>query len=103
MTQIADPADRLTGEFVDALRARYGRHENSWPIVVPDDEYALIYGRVCDVACQVVWPEQYGVTPDDEMMNTSKPARAFALIVMAAVGIRNETDLAFEAAAEPEP
>ena len=89
MTDIdmTDPASRLTPEFVTRLERRY---EQAKPIIVPDKEHIEIYARFCDVACQVMWPDQYGVSPDDNWMSTSDPARAFARIAMAAAGIRSD-------------
>ena len=85
-TDMTDPASRLTPEFVTRLERRY---EQAKPIIVPDEEHIEIYARLCDVACQVMWPDQYGISPDDKWMSSSAPARAFAWIAMAAAGIRS--------------
>jgi hypothetical protein len=92
-TQITDPADRLgwardgSGrEFVEAIEKRYG----TAPITIPD--FAERYTNVCDLIVQLLWPERYGVRPDDPFMNTSDPAREIARLFFRAAGLEPEAE-----------
>jgi hypothetical protein len=82
MTLITDPADRLDdGAFAAALEKRY--ESVAWRVPA----FAERYANVCDLACQLLWPEKYGTDPADDYQHTSDPARAIARLFFTAAGI----------------
>lgn len=84
--QILDPAERLTPEFLAALRGRYVSDLRALP--TPDtDDFDERYGDLCDLVIQLLWPETYGVDPGDPLRHTSAPARAIASLIMDVAGI----------------
>jgi len=85
-TFVIDPADRLTPEFLAALRDRYA---GAAPPLVLDsgDGAAERYAAVCDLVVQLLWPEAYGTGPGDPAMHTSDPARVIASLFFAAAGL----------------
>lgn len=87
---IPDPADRLTGEFLDALDDRYAGQTE--PIVIPFEDYAVRFGNLCDLAVQLLWPEAYGTDPTDPAQHTSDPARQVARAIMHATGIFHDQE-----------
>lgn len=88
---ITDPADRLEdGEFVGALEKRYERLDGIDPIGTDEADFAARFGNVCDLVVQLLWPDSYGVSPDDPLMHTSTPARQITRLIFLAAGIELE-------------
>jgi hypothetical protein len=87
--QIADPADRLSKEFIEALDERLCNLADAKEVQVGD--FDSRYAAVCDLVVQLLWPEHYGTGPDDPNMHTSAPARQIARLFFIAAGI--EPDL----------
>lgn len=85
---IADPADRLNDpEFVAALEKRYGAQ---FDILLPVPDFAERYSSVCDLVCQLLWPEKYGTGPGDPISHTSDPARTIARLIFAAAALEDD-------------
>jgi hypothetical protein len=85
-TLITDPADRLDDAAFDAALEK--RYSDAWPsiqLAVPD--FADRYSGVCDLVCQLLWPEKYGTDPGDPDFHTSDPARAIARLFFTAAGL----------------
>ncbi|MFE3453666.1 hypothetical protein ACFXJ8_32530 [Nonomuraea sp. NPDC059194] len=80
---IPDPADRLTPDLLTALERRYANTVDH--VVLADD--AQRYSNLCDLVCQLLWPEKYGTDPQDPLMHTSAPARSIAMAIMTAAGL----------------
>lgn len=99
---ILDPAARVADpEFVRQAQARYLSKFTGEPrflhddprtlddpsvVVLDQDSWDYVYGNMCDVSVQLLWPEAYGTDLADPMGHTSAPARALAEILMAAAG-----------------
>lgn len=87
---IPDPADRLTPEFLAALRGRYegmGARDTA-----NGKGFPSAFADACDLVTQLLWPEMYGTDPDDPNLHTSDPARQIAHLFCEVLGVSPEED-----------
>lgn len=82
---IPDPAGLFDPQMATALRRRYSGLE-----LVEIPNFAERYAHLCDLVCQLLWADRYGISPDTPMMSTSDPARAIASMICHAAGLVEE-------------
>lgn len=84
----------LLDSEITALEDRYLQnviHEVTQPpgtVDIDSDEYAEIYGNLCDAVIQLLWPTAFHTDPDDEEFHTSAEARRIANVLIVAAGYR---------------
>lgn len=103
-TTIEDPAGRMTPEFTEALRQRYGESlaaAGSARIRLDFDDLATRFAFVCDLVAQILYPDQMGTGPDDPMFHTDEACRAIALAFFEAAGFEPERDIAARRSPRP--